>query len=92
MSVVNAFNWKAYTDEEHAKRGDPFAEIKRNAVISANTTEGIHRLRKKKPTHGTIFGITDKNISTKAPDMMETKNAKGKNATRSKHAAHAKRI
>mgnify|MGYP000019279523 CR=1 FL=1 len=78
MTVVNAFNWKAYTDEEIARRGDPFADIKRNAIISANTTEGIHKLRKKKPTHGTIFGITDKNISTRAPDMMETKRAKTK--------------
>ena len=23
MTVVNAFNWKEYTDEEHAKNGDP---------------------------------------------------------------------
>ena len=78
MTVVNAFNWKAYTDEEHAKRGDPFAEIKRSAIISANVTEGIHKLRKTKPSHGTIFGVTDKNISTRAPDMMETRRAKTK--------------
>jgi len=24
MGAVNAFNWKEYTDEEHAKNGDPF--------------------------------------------------------------------
>ena len=89
MSALNAFNWKAYTDEEHAKQGDPFADIKRNAIISATVTEGIHKLRKKKPSHGTIFGITEKNISTRAPDMMRTKNAKGKNTTRRKHEAHA---
>jgi hypothetical protein len=71
MSAVNAFNWKAYTDEEHAKKGDPFADIKRNAVISASVTEGIHKLRKTKPSHGTIFGITDKNISTTPPPMMK---------------------
>jgi hypothetical protein len=70
MTVVNAFDWKAYTDEEHAKKGDPFADIKRNATISKSVTEGIHKLRKTKPTHGTIFGITEKKISTKAPDMM----------------------
>ena len=70
MTVVNAFDWKAYTDEEHAKKGDPFADIKRNATISKSVTEGIQKLRKTKPTHGTIFGITEKNISTKAPDMM----------------------
>lgn len=48
MTAVNAFDWKAYTEEEHAKRGDPFKQIKRNAVISANVTEGIHKIRKKK--------------------------------------------
>jgi hypothetical protein len=78
MSVVNAFNWKEYTDQEHAKNGDPFANIKRSAIISATVTEGIHKLRKKKPSHGTIFGITDGNVSTRAPDMMETKRAKTK--------------
>lgn len=70
MSAVNAFNWKEFTDEEHARRGDPFADIKRNAKISANVTEGMNRLREKKPTHGTIFGISDKSISTKPLEMM----------------------
>jgi hypothetical protein len=78
MTVVNAFNWKEYTDQEHAKNGDPFKDIKRNAAISANVTEGIHRIREKNPSHGTIFGITEKNISTRAPDMMEKKRAKTK--------------
>ena len=70
MSAVNAFNWKEFTDEEHARRGDPFADIKRNAVISAKTTKGVQKLRDKNPSHGTIFGITDKNISTVPPEMM----------------------
>lgn len=67
---INAFNWKEYTDQEHARRGDPFKEIKRNAMISANTTAGIHRLREVKPSHGTILGISEKRISLKAPEMM----------------------
>lgn len=79
MTAKNAFDWKAYTDEEHAKHGDPFKDIKRNAVISANVTEGVHKLRKKKPSHGTIHGITEKSISYKAPDMMRKPNAKTKN-------------
>ena len=70
MTAVNAFNWKEFTDEEHARRGDPFADIKRNAKISANVTEGMNKLREKKPTHGTIFGISDKAISTKPLEMM----------------------
>lgn len=78
MSVVSAFNWKEYTNQEHAKNGDPFKTIKRNAVISANVTEGIHKIRKKNPSHGTIFGITEKNIRTRAPEMMGRGNAKAK--------------
>jgi hypothetical protein len=75
-TAVNAFDWRAYTDEERAKKGDPFADIKRNAIISANVTEGVHKLRKKKPSHGTILGISDKAVSLKPPETM--KNAKTK--------------
>ena len=72
MSAVNAFNWKAYTDEQHAVHGDPFADIKRSAIISATVTEGIHKLRKKNPSHGTVHGMTTKRLNLKAPEMMET--------------------
>jgi hypothetical protein len=78
MSVVSAFNWKEYTNQEHAKNGDPFKQIKRNAEISANVTEGIHKIRKKNPSHGTVFGLTEKRLNLRAPDMMETKRAKTK--------------
>ena len=78
MSVVNAFDWERYTEEEHARRGDPFADIKRNAAISVKTTRGVQKLREKNPSHGTIHGITDKSISYKQPDMMRKQNAKTK--------------
>ena len=78
MTVVNAFNWREYTDQEHALKGDPFKNIKRNAVISANVTEGVHRLRKKNPSHGTIHGITEKRLNIKEPEMMRSPNAKAK--------------
>jgi hypothetical protein len=81
MSAVSAFNWKEYTDQEIARRGDPFKDIKRNAAISANMTEGLNKIREKNPSHGTIFGITEKNINTRAPDMMEKQRAKTKKRT-----------
>jgi hypothetical protein len=74
MSAVNAFNWKEYTDQEHAKYGDPFAKLKRNAVISRNVTEGVQKLREKNPSHGTVFGLTEKRLSYRAPDMMKRGN------------------
>ena len=73
MSAVNAFDWKAYTDEERAKHGDPFAEIHRKAKLSRSVSKGMDKVREKHPTHGTIFGITEKSISTKAPEMMRRK-------------------
>jgi len=76
--ATSAFHWKQYTDEEIARRGDPFATIKRNAVISATVTEGIHKLREKNPSHGTVLGVTTKPLNLRAPDMMETKRAKTK--------------
>jgi hypothetical protein len=76
MSAVNAFDWKKFTDEEHAKNGDPFKEIKRSAVISKNVTDGMDKVREKNPTHGTIFGITEKRLSLRAPDMI-TKRGNG---------------
>jgi hypothetical protein len=76
MSAVNAFNWKEYTDQEHAKHGDPFKTIKRSAIISANVTEGIHKIRKKNPSHGTIFGLTEKRLNLKEPEMMNAKTKK----------------
>jgi len=87
MSVVNAFNWKAYTDAEIARRGDPFAEVKRSANISAATTAGVHRLRKKNPSHGTLHGMSSKPLNIREPDMMEMKNAKGKGTKRNQRAA-----
>ncbi len=71
--MVNAFNWKAFTDEEHARRGDPFADIKRNAMISAKTTEGVQKFREKNPSHGTIHGLTEKKLQPRMPDMMPIK-------------------
>ena len=64
--TVNAFNWKQYTDEEHAKRGgDPFKAVKHNAKISLNTSVAVAKMQKKNPYHGTILGM-----STKADEQI----------------------
>ena len=78
MSVVSAFNWKEYTDQEHAKHGDPFKMIKRNAEIGALVTKTVHKIRAKNPSHGTVHGISNKTLNIKEPEMMETKRAKTK--------------
>jgi hypothetical protein len=74
--TVNAFHWKEYTDQEYAKNGDPFKEIKRNAQIGAIVTKGIHKIREKNPSHGTMFGLTNKTLNLKEPEMMTRKKTK----------------
>jgi hypothetical protein len=78
MSAVSAFNWKEYTDQEHARNGDPFKKIKRDAEISALVTANVHKIRSKNPSHGTIHGITAKRLNIKNPEMMESPRAKTK--------------
>jgi hypothetical protein len=59
--TVNAFNWKQFTDEEHAKNGgDPFKRIKHNAKISLSTSVAVVKLQRQNPYHGTILGISSK--------------------------------
>ena len=78
MSKTNAFDWMDYTEQERARRGDPLAEVKRNAEISRKVASGIKRLRERNPGHGTVHGITSKSISIRPPEMMRNPNAKAK--------------
>ena len=78
MIVKNAFDWQSYTDEERAKRGNPFEQLNYSAKLSKSITKGTDKIRKTNPTHGTVFGITAKRLNLKAPEMMGTKNAKTK--------------
>ena len=78
MSAVSSFNWKEYTDQEIVRRGDPFKDIKRSAVRGATVTKTVHKIREKNPSHGTIFGLTSKELNLKEPAMMEMKRAKTK--------------
>lgn len=75
-TVVSAFDWQAYTTIEHAKHGDPFADIKRSATLSKSVTEGVDKVRKKNPSHGTVHGITNKRLNVKPPEMMNAKTKK----------------
>ena len=54
MTAVNAFNWKEYTDEEIARRGDPFKQMARDAAISKRTTESVEKIRITTPSHGRL--------------------------------------
>jgi hypothetical protein len=52
--------------------------LNKNALRSANVTEGVHKLRQKNPSHGTLHGLTKKRLNIKQPEMMRSPNAKAK--------------
>jgi hypothetical protein len=79
MTAVNAFNWKEYTDEERAKRGDPFKQMKHGATISKRTSVAVERIRETKPSHGTVYGVTSKILQPRSPNMINP-NAKRKSS------------
>lgn len=58
--TVNAFSWKEYTDEEHAKNGDPWVKIKFGAKMSTRSAHAVQKIQETNPYHGTIIGISDK--------------------------------
>jgi hypothetical protein len=59
--MTNAFDWKKFTDEEHAKKGgDPFKQIKYNAKVSRSISMSVQKLQDKNPYHGTIIGLSTK--------------------------------
>jgi hypothetical protein len=70
MTAVNAFNWKEYTDEEIARRGDPFKQMNHNAAIGKRTTKAVEKIRINTPSHGTIHGITTKPLKPRPTEMM----------------------
>lgn len=66
MTIINAFH-PDYMKTYHPNFWKDFI---RNTVISKNTTEAVTKLREKRPTHGTMFGISEKSVSTKPLDFL----------------------
>ena len=64
--IVNAFD-PEYMETYHPNFWKAFI---RNHVISKNTTVAVTKLRAKKPTHGTMFGISEKSVSLKPLEFL----------------------
>lgn len=74
MTQVNAFNWKEYSQQERERTGAKESlaqELNRSAKMRTNTTKAIDKIRDERPTFGTMFGISDKAVSTKPPARMK---------------------
>lgn len=74
MTAVNAFNWQSYTDEERSRRGNPIADLERCAAISKRTSVSVEKIRKTTPSHGTVFGLTEKVLRPNAVKMIKRGN------------------
>ena len=64
--IINAF----HPDYMKTYHPDFWKDFKRQAENSAKTTEAVHKLRAKKPTHGTVFGVTTKSVSLKPLEFL----------------------
>ena len=60
--MTNAFNWKQYTNEERAKRGETRNENNTALKRSVASTKAIERIRLDTPNYGTL-AISDKTAS-----------------------------
>ena len=66
MNIINAF----HPDFMQTYYPNFWKDFNRNAVISKNTSKAVSKLREKHPTHGTMFGISEKSVSTKPLDFL----------------------
>ena len=64
--IINAF----HPDYMKTHHPDFWKEFKRNAVNSQKTSEAVTKLRTERPTHGTMFGLTEKSVSLKPLEFL----------------------
>ena len=70
--MTNAFNWKQYTDEERAARGETRNENNTALKRSLASSKAIERIRLDVPNYGTLA------ISNKTASMLAQKPKKFK--------------
>ena len=65
--MTNAFNWKQYTDEERAARGETRNKNNTARKRSLASSKAIERIRQDTPNYGTLA------ISGKTASMLSQK-------------------
>jgi hypothetical protein len=65
--MTNAFNWKQYTDEERAKRGETLNANDTSLKRSMASSKAVERIREDVPNYGTLA------ISGKTAAMLAQK-------------------
>ena len=65
--MTNAFDWKQYTDEERAKRGEKINANNTSLKRSLASSKAIERIREDAPNYGTL------EISGKTASLLKQK-------------------
>ena len=65
--MTNAFNWRQYTDEERAKRGEKLDANNKARKRSLASSKAIERIREDAPNYGTL------EISGKTASLLKQK-------------------
>lgn len=65
--MTNAFNWRQYTDEERAKRGEKLDANNTARKRSLASSKAIERIREDAPNYGTL------EISGKTASLLKQK-------------------
>lgn len=65
--MTNAFNWRQYTDEERAKRGEKLDANNTARKRSLASSRAIERIREDAPNYGTL------EISGKTASLLKQK-------------------
>jgi hypothetical protein len=64
---ANAFEWRRYAKENNIT----FTHMNHAAINSATISKYVEGKRKETPSHGTVFGISDKAVSVKPLEYMK---------------------
>lgn len=83
MTVINAFH-PDYVKTYHADLIQSFRQDSAYKNSSNSMTEHVEKVRKQKPMHGTLSGITKKQVSLKPLEFMVFSRAGTKNTTKKK--------
>lgn len=69
MTIINAFH-PDYVKTYHPNLTAEFRTLNKNKQRSETLTKRVEETRKTKPSHGTLFGISDNAVSLSPKEMM----------------------
>ena len=68
--VINAFH-PDYVKTYHPNLMDDFRTLNKNKQRSDSLSKHVDKVREAKPSHGTVFGISETSVSVEPKKMMK---------------------